>query len=122
VLAECVGPGEVDTIEIVPELGHRAEALLRELGYRNVHVRIGDGHGGWPERAPFDAIVLTAAPERVPKPLLEQLRVGGRLVAPVGRDEQKLVLISRTAQGLTTEVVTYVRFVPMTGRASTKVK
>ena len=118
VLAECVGPGgEVDTIEIVPELGHRAEALLRELGYRNVHVRIGDGHGGWPERAPFDAIVLTAAPERVPKPLLEQLRVGGRLVAPVGRDEQKLVVIGRTAQGLTTEVVTYVRFVPMTGRA-----
>jgi protein-L-isoaspartate(D-aspartate) O-methyltransferase len=117
VLAECVGPGEVDTIEIVPNLGQRAEALLRELGYRNVHVRIGDGHAGWPERAPFDAIVLTAAPERVPKPLLEQLRVGGRLVAPVGRDEQKLVVISRTERGLLTDVVTYVRFVPMTGRA-----
>jgi protein-L-isoaspartate(D-aspartate) O-methyltransferase len=107
----------VDTIEIVPELGRQAEALLHALGYGNVHVRIGDGYGGWPERAPYDAIVLTAAPERVPRPLLEQLRVGGRLVAPVGRDEQKLILISRTERGLTTEVVAYVRFVPMTGRA-----
>ena len=74
VLAECVR--EVDTIEIVPELGRRAEARLRELGYRNVPVRVGDGYAGWPERAPCDAIVLTAAPEQVPRPLLDQLRVG----------------------------------------------
>jgi protein-L-isoaspartate(D-aspartate) O-methyltransferase len=117
VLAECVAPGEVDSIEIIPELGRRAAALLRDLGYRNVHVRIGDGYQGWPERAPFDAIVLTAAPERVPQPLLDQLRVGGHLVAPLGRDEQKLVVITRTAQGLSTEEVAFVRFVPMTGRA-----
>src|SRR5271156_4932412 len=83
VLAECVE--EVDTIEVIPELGRKAEALLRELGYRNIRTRIGDGYGGWPDRAPFDAILLTAAPpDDVPKPLLEQLKVGGRLVAPVG--------------------------------------
>jgi protein-L-isoaspartate(D-aspartate) O-methyltransferase len=118
VLAECIAPGgELETIEIIPELGKQAEALLRTLGYRNVHVHIGDGYGGWPERAPYDAIMLTAAPERIPKPLLDQLRVGGRLVAPIGRDDQKLVLITRTETGLTTELVTYVRFVPMTGRA-----
>jgi protein-L-isoaspartate(D-aspartate) O-methyltransferase len=118
VLAACVSPGgTVDSIEIVPELGRRAEALLRELGYRNVHVRIGDGYEGWPEHAPFDAIVLTAAPQRVPRPLLDQLKIGGRLVAPVGRNEQKLVVITRTEQGLLTEVAADVRFVPMTGRA-----
>jgi protein-L-isoaspartate(D-aspartate) O-methyltransferase len=118
VLAECVTPGgTVDSIEIVPELGRQAEALLRELGYRNVHVRIGDGYEGWPEHAPFDAIVLTAAPQRVPKPLLDQLKIGGRLAAPVGRDEQKLLVITRTERGLLTEVAADVRFVPMTGRA-----
>ncbi len=115
VLAECVK--EVDTIEIVPELGRGAEALLRELGYRNVRVRIGDGYGGWPERAPYDAILLTAAPERVPQPLLDQLRTGGRLVAPVGRDVQDLVVITRTERGTTTRVIAAVRFVPMTGKA-----
>jgi protein-L-isoaspartate(D-aspartate) O-methyltransferase len=121
VLSACVAPGggTVDSIEIIPTLGRRAEALLRELGYQNVHVRIGDGYEGWPEHAPFDAIVLTAAPEHVPRPLLDQLKVGGRLVAPVGheRGEQKLLVITRTEQGLTTEVAAYVRFVPMTGRA-----
>jgi protein-L-isoaspartate(D-aspartate) O-methyltransferase len=118
VLATCVAPGgTVDSIEIVPALGRQAETVLRELGYRNVHVRIGDGYEGWPEHAPFDAIVLTAAPEHVPKPLLDQLKVGGRLVAPVGSDDQKLLVITRTEQGLTTEVAAYVRFVPMTGKA-----
>ena len=118
VLAQCITPGgTVDSIEIVPELGRQAEALLRELGYRNVHVRIGDGYAGWPEHAPFDAIVLTAAPQRVPLPLLDQLKVGGRLVAPVGRDVQRLLVITRTEQGLSTEVAADVRFVPMTGRA-----
>jgi protein-L-isoaspartate(D-aspartate) O-methyltransferase len=118
VLATCVAPGgTVDSIEIVPELGRRAEAVLRELGYGNVHVRIGDGFEGWPEHAPFDAIVLTAAPQRVPQPLLDQLKLGGRLVAPVGSDEQKLLVITRTEKGLTTEVAAYVRFVPMTGKA-----
>ena len=115
VLSRCVA--EVDTIEVVPELGRRAEATLRALGYRNVRVHIGDGYDGWPERAPYDAVVLTAAPKRVPKPLLDQLRVGGRLVAPVGRGVQDLIVITKTPQGLVTESLAAVRFVPMTGKA-----
>jgi protein-L-isoaspartate(D-aspartate) O-methyltransferase len=116
VLAECVA--EVDTIEIVPALGRRAEAVLRELGYRNIQVRIGDGYAGWPERAPFDAILLTAAPPHdVPKPLLDQLKIGGRLVAPVGRANQNLIRITKTETGLKREVLEPVRFVPMTGKA-----
>ena len=116
VLAECVG--EVDTIEVIPELGKTAASLLRELGYHSVHTRIGDGYEGWPECAPFDAIVLTAAPpERIPQPLLDQLKIGGRLVAPVGRGEQDLVRITRTEKGFSREVITSVMFVPMTGKA-----
>jgi protein-L-isoaspartate(D-aspartate) O-methyltransferase len=116
VLAECVA--EVDSIEVVPELGRSAASLLRELGYKNVHVKVGDGYEGWPEKAPFDAILLTAAPpERVPQPLLEQLKPGGRLVAPVGRDVQDLVRITRTTKGFDREAIAPVRFVPMTGKA-----
>jgi protein-L-isoaspartate(D-aspartate) O-methyltransferase len=116
VLAECVA--EVDSIEVVPDLGRAAASLLRELGYKNVHVKVADGYEGWPDRAPFDAILLTAAPpDRIPQPLLDQLKVGGRLVAPVGRDEQYLVRITRTARGFEREVIAPVRFVPMTGKA-----
>jgi protein-L-isoaspartate(D-aspartate) O-methyltransferase len=115
VLAECFG--EVYTIEIVPELGRRAEALLRELGYANVFPRIGDGYDGWPAKAPFDAIVVTAAPDTIPKPLLEQLKPGGRLVAPVGTSQQELVVVTRTDQGFVRESIIPVRFVPMTGKA-----
>ena len=87
ILAECVK--EVDSIEVVPALGKKAENVLRDLGYKNIEVRIGDGYQGWSERAPYDAIILTAAPPReVPRPLLEQLKVGGRLVAPVGRSSR----------------------------------
>src|SRR2546430_2768306 len=75
---------EVDTTEIIPELGERARARLSELGYSNVHVRIGDGNKGWPERAPFDRILVTAAPRDLPRALLEQLGEGGILVAPIG--------------------------------------
>jgi protein-L-isoaspartate(D-aspartate) O-methyltransferase len=116
VLAECVG--EVDSIEVIPALGRRAESLLKELGYRNINVRIGDGFDGWPERAPFDAILLTAAPERVPQPLLDQLKVNGRLIAPVGRGDQDLVVMTKTARGVVSEVIDAVRFVPMTGKAA----
>ena len=116
VLAECVG--EVDTIEVVPALGKKAKGLLGELGYRNIRVRIGDGYEGWPERAPYDAIILTAAPPTdVPRPLLEQLKPGGRLVAPIGRGEQDLVRITKVATGFKREVLAPVRFVPMTGKA-----
>jgi protein-L-isoaspartate(D-aspartate) O-methyltransferase len=116
VLAACVA--EVDSVEVIPALGRGAKSLLEELGYRDVRVRVGDGFDGWPEWAPFDAVVLTAATERVPGPLLDQLRVGGRLVAPVGRGVQELVVITRTAGGVTTEVIDAVWFVPMTGKAA----
>jgi len=116
ILAECVG--EVDSIEVVPALGRKAKALLGDLGYRNVQVRIGDGYEGWPERAPYDAIILTAAPPRdVPRPLLDQLKPAGRLVAPVGRGDQDLVRITKTPTGFKREVLAPVRFVPMTGKA-----
>jgi len=116
VLAECVA--EVDSIEVVPELGRKAKSVLKDLGYDRVRVRIGDGYEGWPERAPYDAILLTAAPPKeIPRPLLDQLKPGGRLVAPVGRDDQRLVRITRTATGFEREVIAAVRFVPMTGKA-----
>ncbi len=114
VLAECVG--EVFTIEIVEPLGRRAEKLLSDLGYRNVHVRIGDGYDGWPAAAPFDAILITAAPERIPQPLLDQLKPGGRLVVPLGAGVQDLVVVTKTERGIVRETVTAVRFVPMTGK------
>lgn len=116
VLAACVD--EVYTIEVVPALGRSAAQVLKQLGLRNVQVRVGDGYDGWPEHAPFDAVVLTAAPGRVPKPLLDQLRRGGRLVAPVGRGVQQLVVITKTEKGNVTEVLDTVRFVPMTGKAA----
>ncbi|MGF1469158.1 MAG: protein-L-isoaspartate(D-aspartate) O-methyltransferase [Sandaracinaceae bacterium] len=106
----------VFTIEIVEPLGRRAFATLAELGYE-VEGRIGDGYMGWPEEAPFDAILLTAAPPQIPAPLLTQLAVGGRLVAPVGDLDQELVVIERTDDGLTRRSAYPVRFVPMTGRA-----
>lgn len=109
--------GSVFTIEIVPDLGKRSAALLENLGYANVTVRVGDGYDGWPEEAPFDAIVVTAAPEKVPQPLLDQLKVGGRLVIPVGVGYQELVVITRTAQGYDRRSTIPVRFVPMTGKA-----
>ncbi|MFH1530715.1 MAG: protein-L-isoaspartate(D-aspartate) O-methyltransferase [Pseudomonadota bacterium] len=108
---------EVFSIEIVEPLGEQARETLKVLGYENVHVRIGDGTAGWPEEAPFDKIMLTAAPVEVPKPLLEQMAVGGLLVAPVGEHSQELVLIRRHEQGWERRSLLGVRFVPMTGRA-----
>jgi protein-L-isoaspartate(D-aspartate) O-methyltransferase len=116
VLAECVA--EVDSIEVVASLGRKAEARLREQGYQNIRLRIGDGYEGWPDRAPYDAVLLTAAPpNQVPRPLLDQLKLGGRLVAPVGREFQRMVRITRTETGFKTEVLAPVMFVPMTGKA-----
>ena len=105
---------EIFTIEIVPQLAERSAALLKTLGYTNVHVRSGDGYAGWPEEAPFDAIIVTAAPDHVPQPLVDQLRVGGRLVIPVGRGEQQLLVMTRTPDGLKEQRRLPVRFVPLT--------
>ena len=103
----------VYTIEIIPELARRAEALLRTLGYDNVHTKLGDGYAGWPEHAPFDAIVVTAAPPEVPAVLQQQLATGGRLVVPVGTADQELLVIERTPDGFTQKRLMPVRFVPM---------
>lgn len=108
---------EVCSIEIVAPLAAEAGVRLAALGHANVEVRAGDGYRGWPEHAPFDAILLTAAPPEIPRPLLEQLAVGGRLVAPVGAEwgVQELVVVERTPAGLKRWAVAPVRFVPMTG-------
>lgn len=111
VLAEIVP--QVFTIEIVEPLAKRAAGTLAELGYRNVKVRTGDGYQGWPEEAPFDAIIVTAASDHVPPPLLEQLAEGGRLVLPVGEFFQNLVLYRRTKDGYERTELAAVRFVPM---------
>jgi len=107
--------GRVYSIEIIDKLGRQAERTLKRLGYDNVEVRIGDGYEGWPQEAPFDAIILTAAPPRIPQPLLDQLVVGGRMVVPVGGYIQDLQLITKTKDGLHKRTVAPVRFVPMTG-------
>ena len=106
---------EVFSIEIRPRLCAQAEATLSELGYENVHVRCGDGYGGWPEHAPFDGIIVTAAPERIPEPLLEQLALDAHMVIPVGAFYQELKVITRQADGVSERSVIPVRFVPMTG-------
>ena len=109
--------GEVYTIEIIDMLGQRAARDLERLGYDNVTVRLGDGYAGWPEHAPFDAIIVTAAPDNVPQPLIDQLAVGGRMVIPVGpqHDVQVLQRLTKEADGeVTVENITAVRFVPLT--------
>jgi protein-L-isoaspartate(D-aspartate) O-methyltransferase len=112
ILAELVS--EVYTIEIVPALAARAARTLKELGYTRVQTREGDGYLGWPERAPFDAIIVTAAPDHVPQPLIDQVRVGGRLVIPVGRGSQDLLVYEKRADGLREITRLPVRFVPLT--------
>jgi protein-L-isoaspartate(D-aspartate) O-methyltransferase len=108
---------EVYTIEIVAPLAERAARTLRELGITNVRVRAGDGFAGWPEAAPFDGIMITAATPRVPQPLVDQLAEGGRLVAPVDEDLGQVLYVYRKVEGrLTREALFPVRFVPMTGK------
>lgn len=110
---------EVYTIEIIAELAKRAKTTLAELGYTNVHVRIGDGYQGWPEAAPFDAIMLTCAPDHVPPPLVDQLKDGGRMILPVTGPfgMQELILLVKQGDQLLKKRVLPVRFVPMTGEA-----
>jgi len=107
---------EVYTIEIVPELAERARSTLAELGYKNVHVKAGNGYLGWPEHAPFDAIVVTAAPDEIPQALVDQLAVGGKMVIPVGAVVQDMMIIEKTGRGVVERKTIPVRFVPMTGK------
>jgi protein-L-isoaspartate(D-aspartate) O-methyltransferase len=119
VLAEIVP--EVYSIEIITELSLRAGSDLRRLGYKNIKLKAGDGYQGWKEYAPFDAIIVTAAPDHVPQPLVEQLAPGGRMIIPVGDHYQNLQLIEKDKNGeLKEESILPVRFVPMTGEAQTK--
>jgi len=106
----------VYTVEILPELAERALGILDSLGYRAVQVRTGDGFFGWPEKAPFDGIIVTAAAPRIPEPLIEQLRIGGRLVIPVGEENQNLEIYEKAPSGLRPISTVPVRFVPMTGK------
>jgi protein-L-isoaspartate(D-aspartate) O-methyltransferase len=112
---------EVYTIEIIPSLGNQAEALLKQMGYENIQVKIGDGYRGWQEYAPYDAIIVTAAPPFIPQPLVDQLRPGGRMVIPVGESFQELILITKRRDGTVgKKSLLPVRFVPMTGEVQEK--
>jgi len=109
---------DVFSIEIVKPLAERAAAKLKNLGYANVQVRVGDGYQGWPEHAPYDAILVSAAPDHIPQPLLDQLAVGGRMILPLGKKfSQDLMLIRRTHSGYERTPLLPVAFVPMTGEA-----
>jgi protein-L-isoaspartate(D-aspartate) O-methyltransferase len=111
VLAEIVR--EVYSIEIVPQLADRARRTLAANGYRNVQVRTGNGYLGWPERAPFARIIVTAAPPEIPRALVDQLAVGGMMVVPVGTFFQEMVILTKTARGVVEQRTIPVRFVPM---------
>ncbi len=109
---------EVYSIEIVKPLGEQAQKVLQKLGYDKVKVRVGDGYAGWPEAAPFDAIIVTCAPGKIPQPLIDQLKTGGRMIIPVGdRIVQELYLLKKEPTGMSKTAVLPVRFVPMTGEA-----
>lgn len=118
VLAEI--SDSVYSIEIIPALAHRADSLLDSLGYTSAHVKAGDGYLGWPEAEPFDAIIVTAAAPRIPQPLVDQLKIGGRMVIPVGDFSQELILITKGEDGVTKKSIIPVRFVPMTGEVQEK--
>jgi protein-L-isoaspartate(D-aspartate) O-methyltransferase len=108
---------EVYTIEIIKSLSVSAQKMIKGLGYQNVHFKIGDGYRGWSEHSPFDAIIVSAAPQHTPQPLIDQLKVNGRMVIPIGDIYQELMLIHKTQKGIEKTDVTPVRFVPMTGEA-----
>ena len=121
VLAELVA--DVYSIEIAEPLARSAQAVLQRLGYKNVHVEAGDGYKGWPKHAPFDAIIVTCAPEQVPQPLIDQLKESGRMIIPVGAAfAQELYLLEKKEGKLERRAVLPVRFVPMTGEAQGKPK
>lgn len=115
VLAEIVD--EVYSMEILDTLATRAESTLSNLGYRDVFIRVGDGYKGWAEKSPFDAIIVTAAPDHIPQALINHLALGGRMIVPVGDEDQNLLLLSKTSSGVEQRTLMSVRFVPMTGEA-----
>ena len=115
ILAEIVA--EVYTIEIVESLASTAAERLKGMGYKNITVRFGDGYKGWVEHEPFDGVIVTCAPDHIPQPLVDQLKIGGRMVIPVGDRIQELVLLTKTEAGMERKDVAPVRFVPMTGEA-----
>lgn len=108
---------EVYTIEIICSLAELSEERLKEMGYENITIRCADGYQGWKENAPFDGVIVTAAPDHIPQPLVDQLKVGGRLVIPVGDVFQELMVITKTETGIKKMNAIPVRFVPMTGEA-----
>lgn len=108
---------KVYTIEILEPLSEKAQQVLKSLDYEDIHYKIGDGYRGWPQFAPFDAIIVTAAPDHMPQPLIEQLNTNGRMIIPVGAQYQELLLIKKTDKGTDMKTITPVRFVPMTGEA-----
>ncbi|MDH4222088.1 MAG: protein-L-isoaspartate(D-aspartate) O-methyltransferase [candidate division Zixibacteria bacterium] len=118
VLAEIAS--EVYSIEIICNLAERAGSTLTELGYKNITIRCADGYQGWKEHSPFDGIIVTAAPDHIPQPLIDQLKTGGKLVIPVGELFQELILVTKTEKGIEKESTIPVRFVPMTGEAEKK--
>ncbi len=107
---------EVYTIEIIAPLAEQARAVLTDLGFANVHIRTGNGYLGWPEHAPYDRVMVTAAPDEVPPALVEQLKIGGIMAIPVGSMTQELRVLRRTSTGMQTVTTLPVRFVPMTGK------
>ncbi len=118
ILAELAG--EVYTVEIIEGLAQRANKTLKDLGYKNITVKAGDGYIGWGEYAPFDAIVVTCAPPYIPQPLIEQLKDGGRMVVPVGENNQKLQLLRKNNGRINITDIIPVKFVPMTGEVEKK--
>jgi len=108
---------EVYTIEIIKPLALTAKKRLKEMGYKNIEVMVGDGYQGWKEHSPYDCVIVTAAPPNVPQPLIDQLKVGGRMIIPVGKGFQYLILIEKSEKGIRKKKITGVSFVPMTGEA-----
>ena len=118
IMAEIVE--EVYSIEIINELANQAKQRLDELGHENIHIKVADGYHGWKEFALFDDILVTAAPDHIPLPLLEQLKVGGQMIIPVGELFQELILLTKTSEGYQEQRIIPVKFEPMTGEAEKK--
>ena len=108
---------EVYSVEIIPELAAQASYIFQQLGYTNVHVKVGDGYQGWEEHAPYNAILVTAAPDHIPQPLIDQLALNGKMVIPVGKWVQVLLVLKKSREGILKERTIAVRFVPLLGES-----